>query len=287
MSDAPKKSGMAALIGRSNVGKSTLINSLIGTKVAITSPKPQTTRHAIQGVLNDEMRGQVVFVDTPGIFKRVPDRLTAKLNEKARESMTGIDCLIYVVDPTRHVGEEERLIHGLVMASGVPKIMVLNKSDRRGEFRDEYLAWSDGFSTVLEISALHCKGLKPLIQAIFDLMPEGEPLYPLDRITNIDNRFWLSEIIREKVFIQTQQEVPFGVTVEMGSVEERENGTVYVQASLITRDKRHKKMLIGHGGEKIKAIGRSARRELEAVTNRKIFLDLEVSVDEKWEERFV
>jgi GTP-binding protein Era len=280
-----KKSGLAVLVGRSNVGKSTLLNALVGSKIAITTPKPQTTRHLIQGVVNDD-RGQAVFVDTPGLFKRVPDRLTAKLNEKAKESLAGVDCLLYVVDPTRHVGEEEKLVRSLVAASNLPKILVINKSDLRGEFKEEYLAWADEFDAVLEVSAAQGKGLGLLKDAIFEALPEGEPLYPLDRITDVENKFWIAETIREKAFLQTHQEIPFGLNVEVLEVEERENGLIYIHAALVTRDARHKRMLIGQGARKIKQIGASARKEMELVSDRKIFLELDVEVDEKWQERF-
>lgn len=280
-----KKSGIIALVGRSNVGKSTLLNSLVGSKVAITTPKPQTTRHLIQGVVNDE-RGQLVFVDTPGLFKQVPDQLTAKMNERVKEALEGVDCLVYVVDPTRHVGEEEKLIHGLVQKSRLPKVMVINKTDLRPEFKEEYLAWSDEFNQVVELSALKSKGLPLLLNALFELAPTGEPLYPPDRITDLENRFWLAELIREKAFLKTHQEIPFGIHVEVNAIEERDNGLLYIGAEIITRDPRHKRMIIGGGGSKIKEIGAAVRRELELVTGKKIYLDLEVRVDEHWQERF-
>lgn len=280
-----KKSGIIALVGRSNVGKSTLLNSLVGSKVAITTPKPQTTRHLIQGVVNDE-RGQLVFVDTPGLFKRVPDQLTAKLNERVREALEGVDCLVYVIDPTRHVGEEEKLIHGLVLKSRLPKVLVINKSDLRPEFKEEYLAWAEEFDQVVELSALKNKGLPLLVNALFELVPTGAPLYPPDRITDLENKFWLAELIREKAFLKTHQEVPFGINVEVESVEQRDNGLLYINAAIVTRDPRHKRMIIGHGGSKIKDIGAAVRKELELVTGQKVFLELAVQVDEHWQERF-
>jgi GTP-binding protein Era len=284
--NAPKKNGLTVIVGRSNVGKSTLLNALVGSKVAIVTPKPQTTRHVIHGVRNDD-RGQIVFADTPGIFKQVPDRLTAKLNEKARDSLEGIDAVLYVVDPTRHVGEEDKLIRAMVLKSGKPTILVINKSDGRGEFRDEFLSWKDDFPTVFEISARDGKGLGPLISAIYDILPEGqEPLYPPDQLSNMGNRFWLAEIIREKAFMEVSGEIPYGINVEVESVEERPDGLIYIKAMLITSTRRHKTMLIGSGARKIKAIGQAARKEIEAVTGKRIYLDLEVAVDERWTERF-
>jgi GTP-binding protein Era len=282
----PKKVGMAVLVGRSNTGKSTLLNNLIGTKVAITSPKPQTTRHIIHGVLNDD-RGQIVFVDTPGLFKQVPDTLTARLNEKAKDSLDGIDLVIYVVDPRRHIGDEEKNIHRLVLQSSQPKILVLNKSDVKRPFLDEYMAWAKDFDMVVDVSAREARHLKPLIDAIYELAPAGEQeLYPKDQLTNVDNRFFLAEVIREKVFLAMHDEIPYTVKVEVEETERRENGIWYVRANIITNASRAKKILIGAGGRQIKEIGQAARKELEAITGEKVFLDLEVDVDERWQERF-
>jgi len=285
-SHSGKKVALAVLVGRSNVGKSTLLNNLLGTKIAITSPKAQTTRHLIHGVLNDD-RGQIVFVDTPGLFKQVPDTLTAKLNEKAKDALDGIDIILYVVDPTRHVGDEEKTIHRLVTQSDRPKILVLNKSDLKRPFLDEYLAWSDEFDAVVDVAAVRGHNLKALREKIIDLAPEGDnPLYPPGQMTNIDNRFWLAEIIREKVFLATHDEIPYTVTVEVEETERRDNGVWYVRATVITKADRAKRMLIGARGRQIKEIGQAARKELEAVTGEKVFLDLNVEVDERWQERF-
>jgi GTPase len=173
---AHKKAGIAVLIGRSNAGKSTLLNSLVGTKVAITSPKAQTTRHTIQGVVNGP-QGQIVFVDTPGLFARVPDQLTQKLNDSVSESLQGIDAVVYVADPTRHVGDEETRIHRMVAALSIPKILVLNKMDLKRDYIDEYLAWRDEFAEIVEVSALQGKNVGAVTAALFKVLPDGEPLY--------------------------------------------------------------------------------------------------------------
>lgn len=285
MSTEKKRAGMVVLVGRSNAGKSTLLNALVGTKVAITSPKPQTTRHVIQGVIHDP-RAQIVIADTPGIFTRVPDRLTAALNEKAREAVAGIDALLYVVDPTRHVGDEEQAVHRLVKSVTKPKILVLNKSDLERPYRDEYLAWSDEFVAVVDVSAERGMNLKTLVSLITDLMPEGEPLYPHGQLTDADNKFWLSELIREKVFLKMHQEVPYTVTVEIEEAEMRPNGVFYLKAAIVTTASRYRKMLIGTGADKVRAIGTAVRKELEAVSGGKAYVELEVRVDERWQERF-
>lgn len=280
-----KKSGMVVLIGRSNAGKSTLLNALVGTKVAITSPKPQTTRHTIQGVVNAP-EGQIVFVDTPGVFTRVPDQLTQKLNEAVEESLHGIDAVVYVADATRHIGEEEQKIHRMVSALTQPKILVLNKMDVKRDYIDEYLAWRDEFAAVIEISALQNKNVGAIAKALFEVLPEGEPLYPEGTFTDRDAKFRLEELIREKVFLALHQEVPYTTAVDVEEHEVRPNGVLYIRATILTHSPRYRKMIIGAGAKKIKHIGMQVRKELELVTNGKVFVDLDVKVDEKWQERF-
>ena len=281
-----KKSGIAVLVGRSNSGKSTLMNSLVGTKVAITTPKPQTTRHTIQGVVNDD-RGQIVFVDTPGIFTRVPDHLTAKLNERAIDALTEVDVVVYVVDPTRHVAEEEERVHRLVKNSKAPKVLVLNKSDLNPEYIDEYLSWKDEFVAIIKVSALQEKNLKALVQTILDELPRGEPLSPHASFTDKSAEFRLEELIREKLFLSLHQEVPYTTTVKIDELERRDNGLLYINARVITTSPRYRKMIIGSGAKKIKHVGQSVRKELELVTNGKVYIALEVVVEENWQERFI
>lgn len=281
-----KKNGMVALIGRSNVGKSTLVNTIVGTKVAITTPKPQTTRDVIQGVIHDP-RGQVVFVDTPGLYAQSSDPLTSKLNEKAKDALEGVDVILYIVDATRHIGPEEENVHRVVKSAVGPKIMVMNKSDEDRPYIDEYLAWKDEFTAVIDVSALQDKGIKALKDLIFDLIPAGGvELYPQDRITNVDTRFWISELIREKLYLKLHEELPYTTRVVVHEIETREDGMVYVRAEIQTTDARYKKMIIGAGGLMVKRIGQSVRREIELVTSAHVFLDLRVEVEQRWQERF-
>jgi len=281
------KSGFVALIGRSNVGKSTLLNALVGTKVAIMSPKPQTTRHAIRGVLHDA-RGQIVFVDTPGVFEKSRDLLTEALNREVRASMEGIDAIVYVVDPTRAVGPEEHHTFAMVKASRVPKIMVINKTDlpaRSRPFQYEFERMGSELDAMIEISASKSRNLNLLVDKLIEALPEGEPFYPDLQLTDMDTKHWVEELIREKIFIQMQQEVPYTTAVEIDEMEKRPDGTLYIKARILTTDKRYKKMLIGTGGQQIKSIGANCRRELEAAMQSKVFLDLEVEVDEHWVSR--
>jgi GTP-binding protein Era len=284
MPENKKKSGFAVLVGRSNVGKSTLLNSLVGSKVAITTPKPQTTRHTIHGIVHDE-RGQIIFVDTPGIFHKAKDILTKKLNLKVREAVKDIDVLIYVVDPTRPIGPEERELLTIVEMVKKPKIFVINKTDIDDlPYVEEYRVVAKSFDQLVEISARDGKNIKALINAIFDYLSEGDMLYPQYQLTNIDNKFWFAELIREKAFTQLHQEIPYSTHVVVDEIEEKDNKTLYVKARILTNVPRHKGMIVGHGGKMIKSIGQSARKELEAVTGKKIYLDLEVEVEEHWAE---
>lgn len=280
------KSGFAVLAGRSNVGKSTLLNALVGTKIAITSPKPQTTRFPIHGVVNDPS-GQIVFIDTPGIFEKAHDQVTKTLNQRAKDALRDIDLLIYVADPTRPIGNEEHILLRLIEPLKTKKILAINKIDEReAPFIEEYRALSARFDTVVEISALRHTNLKELVSRALELLPEGEPHYPEFQFTNIENRVWLAEIIREKVFIQIGQEIPYSVAVEIEEVEEKEK-ILYVKANIVTSQERHKGMLVGRGGQKIKEIGAVARKELETALNRRVFLDLEVIVDPHWTSRLL
>jgi len=284
MTKEQKKSGFAVLVGRSNVGKSTLLNALVGTKVAITTPKPQTTRHAIQGIVHDD-RGQIVFIDTPGIFHKAKDVLTKKLNQKVKDSMRDIDALVYVVDPTRPIGPEERELLGMVDLVRKPKVLVINKTDiKELPYIEEYKVLTRNFDKMIELSAREGKNVKALINEIFEMMPEGEPFYPEHQLTPIDNKFWFAELIREKLFTQLRQELPYSVNVVVDELTDKENNMLYIKARILTDSARYKGMVVGKGGQMIKSIGQSARRELEMITGKKIYLDLEVEVAEHWPE---
>jgi len=169
------KSGFAVLIGRSNVGKSTLMNTIVGTKIAATSFRAQMTRQVIHGVVNDP-EGQIVFVDTPGIFKDKKNRLTGKLIEKAKEALAGVDIILYVVDPSREIGDEEKYTYGLIRHLDIPKILVINKSDLHQDEKkhlQSYLEWGQDFAGVFELSALRASHIQPLVKKVVELIPEG------------------------------------------------------------------------------------------------------------------
>jgi len=280
------KSGFVTLVGRSNVGKSTLLNTLIGTKVAAVTHKPQTTRNIIHGVLNGPL-GQAVFIDTPGIFKGGHSGINGKLEERVHEAVKDVDLAIYVVDPTKSIGAEERYILAILRKLDIPKILVINKSDLPNKekiYLDDYKALADDFAVIMELSALFDRHVEPLRQKVFELLSEGGELYLDNQITNIDKNFWAAEIIREKILLALRQEVPYTVHVEVDNMEDKEDMTV-IHATIYTYDSRYKKMIIGAGGRAIKEIGIAARKELSAALNKKVFLELEVETDKHWEER--
>ena len=286
------KSGFVVLVGRSNVGKSTLLNTLVGTEIAATSFRAQMSRHIIHGVLNTP-EGQAVFVDTPGFFQDRKNALSGALTNKIKDALNGIDLIIYVVDPTREIGPEERATYGMIRHLNTPKILVINKSDladRDRPYSTDYEAWGKDFAGVFILSAIRGSHIQPLKQKVMELLPEGEPMYGEEQLTNIDNYFWIAEIIREKIFSVFDKEVPYSVSVEIDDVEDKpavldKPEMLVIKGRILTTDDRYKKILIGRHGSKIKEIGTMARRELEAAVNKKIFLELEVEEDPHWVER--
>ena len=283
------KSGFAVLVGRTNVGKSTLLNALVGTKIAIVTPKPQTTRDTYHGIVN-RPEGQIVFVDTPGIFKTQPSKLVTNLHHKIRDAIEGIDVIVHVADPTRSLGVEDQRVSELVSRVPHPKILVLNKFDLPSRpFYETWLERGPKYSSVIEVSALTGRNVELVIQAIFRHLTVGPAQYPAGQVTNVTNEFWISELIREKLYLKTNQEVPYTATIQVETVEDRKDKSgkplVYIKAVILTTDDRHQRMLIGQGARKIKDIGSFARKELEVAMNKKVFLDLDVLVDEEWMER--
>ena len=237
--ETPQKSGIVTLIGRSNVGKSTLLNALVGFKIAPVSPKAQMTRMPTKGILTEE-RGQVVFVDTPGLFMKKPDQLTRELNKHVGESMRDVDALLYVVDPTREIGSEERRLLSMVRPLK-NKILVINKMDiPRPNFLVDYeILGEEEFEHVVKVSAKSHTHLKTLTQMIFDLLPEGEPLYPEgeDSTEQIDlesMKTWVAEMIREKIFNILHKEVPYAMHVEVEHIETRSDGLLEIHANILT-----------------------------------------------------
>lgn len=297
------KEGKVLLIGRPNVGKSTFLNNLIGQKVAITSPKPQTTRFPIKALYQEE-RGRIIFTDTPGIFGRAEDFLSKKINERTFRSINEeIDVAIYMIDHTRHRDFEEAKVIGIVRKIKKPKILVINKIDLQEKtFLPQYKFLEEEIPAVFYISALKKLHIKPLVDKIFELLPptsevegklengktsEVESInaagYPL---LNIDSNTFIAELIREKVFLMIGQEIPYTSTVIVDEIREKGGNLMMIKARILTTEMRYRKMLIGKAGRKIKEIGSYARKEIELATGKHIYLDLTVEVDRAWQKNY-
>ncbi len=283
------KAGTVALIGRPNVGKSTLLNRILGHKVSITSPKPQTTRFNLQAVYEDD-RGQIIFVDTPGIFGKVKDTLARRINPQAEESLNqGVNVVVYMIDHTRERDFEENKALGIVRKAKIPKILVINKIDiKQPTHIVQYKFMEDEFDAVVEISALASKNINTLMDSIFSFLPEGTPLVDKKTLAqpalNVDSKKFLAEIIREKAFLFLRKEVPYTLTSVVDQLIERDNGTLYIKARILTSSDRYKVMIIGKAGAMIKEISMAARKELETATNKKVYLELTVETDPHWME---
>ncbi len=283
------KSGIVTIVGRPNAGKSTLLNAILRHKVAITSPKPQTTRFNIQAVYQDK-RGQILFVDTPGIFGKVEDPLARRINLKAQEALQeGVNVVLYIVDHTRTRELEENKALGIVRQIKVPKILVINKIDvRRPTHIVQYKFMEEEFNRVVEVSALNHKNIPVLIDAIFSFLPEGKQLVDRGQLTqpalNLNSKTFISEIIREKAFLFLRREVPYSLTAVVDDVVERDNGVLYIKARILTSADRYKSMIIGKNGTMIKEISMASRKELETAANRRVYLELTVETDPHWME---
>mgnify|MGYP001597691784 CR=1 FL=1 len=279
-----KKSGFVTLVGRSNVGKSTLLNTLIGTKVAIVTPKAQTTRLPVRGILS-EARGQLVFVDTPGVFLGKHDLLSQHLNELVYQQLEGIDAIVYVLDPAREMGAEEDKIQQMLRALSTPIVLVINKADltpAQRPYLEAIRAVDIGQVGTLEISALRGTEINRLIDTLFAIVPKGEAHYPVEQRTDLTHPRWLAELVREKCFLLLREEVPYSIHVEVTALEERTSELMYASATVFTSDERYKRMIIGKAGSMLKDIGSAVRTEWEISTNRHLYLELHVEVDPKW-----
>ena len=289
------KYGKVAIVGRPNTGKSTLINVIMNQKVSITSPLPQTTRRA-QTVLFSDDRGKILFTDTPGLIGKVVDLMSKRVNEEIPRELAKTDLVVAVVDISRPKNEEENKVLGLLRKINTKKILVYNKIDQAvgpaNHFPD-YNYLEDEFDKTVMVSGLKSKNVKTLVNLIFELLPQKENRGVMKEIeamssevrplTAMGAREYISEIIREKVYLFLREEIPYTINVKVKEVVDKKK-LIYIKAELITSADRYKKMIIGAGGKKIKEIGFNARKELELMSARKVFLDLTVVVDTHWME---
>jgi GTP-binding protein Era len=286
MSDVKHVSGFVSIIGRPNAGKSTLLNILVGSKVAITAPKPQTTRNLIQGIWTAP-NAQVIFVDTPGIHQS-DSLLNRRMIQEIRTALKERDLLLYVADSTLAVGDQDRAAVQLLHGTPTPALLVLNKIDQLSDKRqllpliEAYKALFD-FREFVPVSAVTGEGLDDLRAAILRYLPEGPQYFPPDQITDLPERFLVAELIREKVIALTHEEVPHAVAVLVDAWEEKPNIT-RIAATIYVERPGQKAILIGSKGAMIKRIGTLARQEIESMLGRKVYLELFVKVHEKWRE---
>lgn len=280
-------SGFVSILGRPNAGKSTLLNALVGVKIAIVADKPQTTRTNIQGVLTGP-GVQVVFLDTPGIHK-ADSPLNKRMMDRVREALDGRDLLLYLVDSTRPFTVEDEHAASVIPKSKTPALCVLNKIDRMKDkgrllpLIDEYRGRFP-FEEYLPISARTGDGLDTLRKAIAGRLPEGPPYFPEDYLTDQPERFLAAELIREQALQETHQEVPHAVAVLIEQWKEEKRLT-RIAATILVEKEGQKAILIGQKGQRLKAVGTAARLEMEALFNRKIFLELYVKVRPGWREK--
>ena len=278
-----KKSGFVAIIGRPNVGKSTLLNRLVGEKLAGVSPKPQTTRNAIRGILSLP-QGQIVYVDTPGLHDP-RDLLGNWMVKEVQKSLEGIDLLYWMVLPDEW-GPDSSIVLEIVKKLSIPVILVVNQIDRFPKpailpVLDKY-SKAFSFRELIPISAKTGEQVELLIQKTFEHLPEGELLFPEDQISDQNERDIVGEMIREKLFHLTGEEIPYCSTVLIESFKEREDGIVEIHATVVVEKDSQKAIVIGKGGAKMKEIGKAARLDLEKFLGKKVFLKLWVKTQEHW-----
>ena len=281
------RSGFVSLVGRPNTGKSTLVNSFVGEKVAITSDKPQTTRSAVRGILNVN-DAQVVFVDTPG-YHKPRNLLGERLNDVVRAAWSDVDLALFVVDAAGGVGRGDERVAKDLAETNVATICVVNKIDAAGRPKVVTALSSASelgdFEEIVPVSAKTGEGVDLLKGLVLKRLPEGPMYYPEGTSTDQPPPVFVAELVREKLLARTREELPHSIAVTVEEYEERDDGLLWVQARIFVERQSQKGMVIGRGGEVIKAAGTEARHEIEALFGRKVYLDLTVKVEKDWQRR--
>ena len=281
---------MVSIIGRPNVGKSTLLNTILDEKVSIVSKVPQTTRHQMRGMYNDE-RGQIIFIDTPGLYLG-KDKLDQMLTRAAFSATQEVDCVIHLVDTSEPTGQEERAVVQRLSTVSAPIILGLNKIDLKGKFLPEYISlWEKSKGkpvqemerfVLLPLSGKSHTNIDKLLDILFDLLPKGHALYPMDVICDIPQKMAISDIIREKFLNVMREEIPHSLAVVVEAVQPKKNKVVYISALVFIERESQKEIVIGKNGDVLKKVGTLARQELEDLLEGKVFLDLHVKVQKRW-----
>ncbi len=282
------KSGFTSIIGRPNVGKSTLLNQILGQKIVIATDKAQTTRKRIKGILTTG-EGQIVFVDTPGVHKPL-NKLGEFLLDEAKISIPDADLILFLVDGSEPAGKGDKWIAQNLLQTDIPIIIVMNKVDKiknPAKIEENLLTYKTLFDKnlpIVRISAKTGRNIDTLIKNIFKKLPDGEPLYPEDIVTEETMRDVTEEIVREKILLNTSDEIPHSVAVKVENYfEQEEIDKIY--ASIFCETKSQKGILIGKGGSMLKKIGTEARKELEQITEKKVYLELNVKVEKDWRKK--
>ena len=280
------KSGFVSIIGRPNVGKSTMLNQVLGQKIVIATDKAQTTRKRIKGILTNE-KGQIVFVDTPGIHKPI-NKFGEFLLDEAKVSVPDSDLVLFLVDGSEPAGKGDKwIVENVISKTNIPVVLVMNKLDKisnQEKITQNYQSYMELFESeipVIKISAKTGKNKTKLIDLIMDYLPEGELLYPEDIVTEENMRSIVEEIVREKILLNTKEEIPHSVAIKVDRYEETpEIDRIY--ANIFCETKSQKGILIGKGGSLLKKIGTEARLDLENIVEKKVFLALQVKVEKDW-----
>jgi GTPase len=279
------RSGFVNILGNPNVGKSTIMNALVGEKLSIISPKAQTTRHRIMGIVNGE-NFQIVYSDTPGILKP-RYKLQETMMHSVNSALSDADMILYITDVTEHTAEESEYIDK-IKESGIPVIIAVNKIDLTNQDDLEKIveSWHVVFpqSPVIPLSALNTFNLEAVLNAILERLPEGPPYFPKDQLTDKYERFFASEIIREKILFHYKKEIPYSVEIEIESFTEEKNITRIRALIHVARDSQ-KGIIIGHNGNMLKRVGTEARKDMEDFFRKKIFLELYVKVTKDWRDK--
>jgi GTP-binding protein Era len=277
--------GLVALAGRPNVGKSTLINAMVGFRLSIVSPRPQTTRHRILGIAT-RPAGQILYVDTPGMHRGAKRAMNRSINRTARSAMSDVDVGVQVIEAGRWT-DEDLAVHEVLCEQDAPRILVINKVDLKKDktallpFVAELTA-KHSFDEIHYVSALKNKGLEDLERSILARLPVNPAIYADDEVTDRSERFLASEMVREQLMRRLDQELPYATTVEIEQFVDREDGLAEIHAIIWVERDGQKAIVIGNGGAQLKAIGTSARKAMESVFERKVFLKLWVKVREGW-----